>query len=99
MNLSRFIDTLHRPFQHSVTRFFSIILALSLSGLLLVYPGHIAQSTTELDHGYLSLLMFALSAVFVHGVGYNPLFWLWKILFSPYISWTVLLSFLYFRFI
>jgi cyd operon protein YbgE len=70
-----------------------MLLALILSGLLLINPGQIADSTAQLKHGYLSLLMLALSGAFIHGVGFNPRFWLWKIIFSPYLSWTILITF------
>lgn len=93
ININRYIDRVHRPFDFGVTRFISMILALTLSGLLLINPNHIADSTAQLDHGYLTLLMFALSGAFVHGIGFKPRFWLWKLLFSPYFSWTVLVSF------
>lgn len=93
--LNYYIDILHRPFQHLLTRIFSILLALALSGLLLVYPNHLAASSAELAHGYLTILMWALSAAFIHGIGFYPIYWLWKIVFSPYFSWPVLLGFLF----
>lgn len=93
--LSYYIDILHRPFQWLITRVFSLLLALFLSGLLLIYPNHIATSSTQLDHGYLTMLMLALSAAFIHGIGFYPRYWLWKILFSPYFSWGVLLTFIF----
>jgi len=98
MNINHFIDQLHRPFQFWLTRFFSMALALLLSGLLLVNPTHIAQSSAQLEHGYLTLLMVALSGAFVHGIGFKPIFWLWKIVFSPYLSWAILLTFIAFMF-
>ena len=88
------IDFLHRPFKFAITRLVSMTLALFLSVVLVVNPGHIAQSSAQLDHGYLSLLMLALSAAFIHGIGFNPIFWLWKILFSPYFSWAILFGFI-----
>lgn len=99
MKINQYIDRLHRPFQHPLTRWLSILLALLLSGLLLINPRQIAESTAQLDHGYLTLLMLALSAAFIHGVGFKPLFWLWKIVFSPYLSWTVLSTFVVLMFV
>jgi|GEM_PF-2402326 len=93
--LNYYIDILHRPFQLFITRVFSLLLALFLSGLLLIYPNHIAASSAQLDHGYLTVLMLALSAAFIHGLGFYPHYWLWKILFSPYFSWGVLLTFIF----
>ena len=99
MKINDYIDRLHRPFQYRLTRFFSMLLALVLSGLLLINPSHIADSTAQLDHGYLTLLMIALSGAFIHGIGFNPIFWLWKIVFSAYLSWTVLLTFVVLMFV
>ena len=97
--LNNAIDFLHRPFQMAITRFVSITLALAISGLLLVNPNHIADSAATLDHGYLTVLMMALSAAFVHGIGFNPIFWVWKIIFSPYFSWPVMFTFVVYIFI
>lgn len=92
-SLNYYIDILHRPFKFFITRLFSLLLALSLSGLLLIYPNYMSAGSAELDHGYLTIIMLALSAAFIHGIGFYPHYWLWKILFSPYFSWGVLLTF------
>lgn len=99
MKINHYIDLLHLPFKYGVTRLFSIVLALLLSALLLINPNHIAHSSAQLDHGYLTLLMLALSGAFIHGIGFYPRFWLWKIVFSPYLSWTVLLTFVALMFV
>lgn len=94
MQINHLLDLLHKPFTYPFTRFISIVLALLLSALLLVNPNHIADSTSALDHGYLTVLMFALSGAFVHGIGFEPRFWLWRIVFSPYFAWSVLFTFM-----
>lgn len=75
-------------------RFISILLALMITGVLLIFPGRIASNLDQLNEGYVMLLMLGLSSAFIHGVGFDPRFWLWKILFSPYLSWVILLSFI-----
>lgn len=94
MRINDFLDQLHRPFHNGAARLFSMLLALGLSVILLINPNHIAESSAQLDHGYLTILMIALSAVFVHGSGFKPRFWLWKVVFSPYLSWAILLHFI-----
>ncbi|WP_415230642.1 cyd operon YbgE family protein [Psychromonas sp.] len=69
-----------------MTRVFSLLLALFLNGLLLIYPSHIAVSSAQQDHGYLTILMLALSAAFVHGIGFCRRYWLWEIVFNRYFS-------------
>ncbi|MCW8994601.1 MAG: cyd operon YbgE family protein [Psychromonas sp.] len=99
MKLNDYMERLHKPFQNRFARSFSLLLALALSGLLLINPRHIADNTAQLNHGYLSVLMLALSAVFIHGIGFKPIFWLWKIVFSPYWSWPVLVTFVVLMFV
>ena len=94
MKINDLLDLIHKPFSYALTRFISILLALLLSGLLLVNPNHIADSTASLDHGYLTILMIALSAAFVHGIGFEPRFCLWRVIFSPYFAWFILFTFI-----
>lgn len=94
--LNGLIDFMHRPFRFSVTRIISLVGALLISALLLIHPTQIAANATDINHGYLILLMLGLSGGFVHGIGFNPNFWLWKIVFSPYFSWVILSSFVFF---
>jgi len=94
MKVNYLLDVIHKPFMRPWTRFISIVLALLLSALLLVNPNHIADSTAALDHGYLTVLMLALSGAFVHGIGFEPRFWLWRIIFSPYFVWLILFTFI-----
>lgn len=94
MKINHYITVIEKPFDNGVARLFSMLLALSLSALLLVNPNHIADSTAALDHGYLTLLMLALSGAFIHGIGFKPIFFLWRMLFSVYFSWTILVLFI-----
>lgn len=94
--LNNTIDWIHQPFQLSLTRFISMLLALIITALLFIFPGHIAGSLEELNHDYLMLLMLGLSVAFIHGMGFYPRFWLWKIIFSPYFAWGVLFNFILF---
>ncbi len=97
--LNNKIDWIHKPFKLSLMRFISLLLALMITGILFIAPGHIAGNIEELNNGYLMLVMLGLSATFIHGVGFDPIFWLWKILFSPYLSWAILFSFIATHFI
>jgi len=69
----------------------SLFLASSLSLLVLLYPAFFAGEHS-VSHGVLSLMMFGISAGFVHGVGFIPRFWLWKILFGPQIGWLLMVG-------
>ncbi|WP_245597634.1 cyd operon YbgE family protein [Psychromonas aquimarina] len=93
MKINQTLDFIHKPFQYALSRWVSTLLALLLSGLLLLNPNHIADSTAALENGYLSVLMMALTAAFVHGLGFEPRLWLWRVIFSPYLAWPVLFFF------
>ncbi|WP_019613068.1 cyd operon YbgE family protein [Psychromonas ossibalaenae] len=93
VKINQALDFIHKPFQYSPARWVSTLLAMLLSLLLLFNPDHIADSTAALANGYLSILMMALTAGFVHGLGFEPRLWLWRIIFSPYLSWPVLFFF------
>ena len=64
----------------------SFLLALPLAAVLLVHPGMMLDANGHYNHSVLMLVMLGISGGFIHGVGYIPQFWLWKWLFSPYIS-------------
>ena len=38
-----------------------------------------------------TLIMIGISGGFVHGVGFTPRFWFWKWIFSPFLSWPLML--------
>jgi len=87
------VDFIHRPFKNRIARLILITLGITLSYSLLFNVYEVAEKATSLGLGYLTLLMIALSASFINGLGFYPRFWLWKFLFSPCFSWLVLLIF------
>jgi len=68
----------------------SLVMAVGLSALILIYPKAIARSATEIDHGMLSLLMWGIAAGFVHGVGFVPEHRLLRILLGPIVAWLLM---------
>jgi len=74
-------------------RLFSLLLAISLSLLVLAYPKAFApDGIHSVRHDLLSLMMLGIAAGFVHGVGFVPQQIGWKILLSPYLGWLLMLS-------
>jgi len=98
VTFNRWVDLIHRPFKRTLTRYISMILAISLSYILFFNPYHIADEVATLGGFYILSLMIALSAAFIHGIGFYPIFLGWKLLFSPYLSWLILLTFSIFIF-
>lgn len=73
------------------TQALSLISAIAISVVLTAYPRLIAESIHEVDHGLFTLFMWAVSAGFIHGVGFEPKASLWRIIFNPVIAWLVII--------
>lgn len=74
---------------HATDRFaarvLSLVLALFLAGTIFVYP----TGFTWMNHGLLVLVMWGISAAFVHGVGFTPRSPLWRVLLGPWTAWAL----------
>lgn len=68
----------------------SFLLALGFSLLLLIYPQALAVEGQHVARGPLYILMFGISAGYVHGVGYVPEHRIWRITFGPAVAWPLL---------
>jgi predicted membrane protein len=75
------------PLYSGAARLFSLLLAAGLSGTILVLPTLVAGG-----HGQLSLLMWGIAAGFVHGVGYVPVYRVWRWLLGPLVAWLLMLG-------
>lgn len=79
------------PYPHPfAARLLSLMLAVVLVGLILTYPRALAGTSRELRQILLPLLMWGLADGFVHGVGFVPRFWAWRLLFHPFPGWLLL---------
>lgn len=66
------------------TRLHGLSLSVGVLIMLLgsLYPPLMADANGHADHGLATALFWAMSAGFVHGVGFVPRAWLWRWLFS-----------------
>lgn len=71
-------------------RSLSIALAVPLALTLLVYPTAMVDARGQYSHGLLMLVMLGISAGFVHGVGFQPRPWVWRILLGPVLGWPAM---------
>ena len=76
---------------HVLVMTISFLLALPLAAILLVAPSLMLDENGHYSHPMLMLVMIGISGGFIYGVGFIPKFWLWKWLFSPYISWPLMI--------
>lgn len=63
-------------------------LAIMLAGT--VYPPLMADASGKADHTLASLVMLAMAAGFVRGVGFVPRWWGWRWLFSGWMCLAAL---------
>lgn len=72
------------------SRLVSILLAIALSALVLVYPRAVATSVSDVNHTLLNLLLWGIAIGFIHGVGFVPRMTLWRLVFNPAIGWPLM---------
>ncbi|MBU1397224.1 MAG: cyd operon YbgE family protein [Gammaproteobacteria bacterium] len=67
----------------------SLLAALSLMLLVTLLPrGLTVDDGSPISHGVLTLIMWGLSAGFVHGVGFVPRNRILRMLLGPLVAWT-----------
>jgi cyd operon protein YbgE len=72
-------------------RALSLLLAAPLALLLLIHPGAYLDEQGRYSHGLLMLVMLGISAGFIHGVGFDPIARVWRLLFGPTLGWPLAL--------
>jgi predicted membrane protein len=87
------IDTLFAKMDVKWMRRISLLLALLTATLITAWPKVLIGDAGHVDHGYLSLLLLANSACFIHGLGYTPTTRLWRYLFTPLFGWPMMIGF------
>jgi len=79
--MNRFLDS-------GWARGISLALALALMILVTVFPrGLTAIDGGPINHGILTLIMWGMSAGFVHGVGFIPRNRMLRVLLGPIVAW------------
>jgi predicted membrane protein len=68
----------------------SLLAAIALVGLVTGYPRALATSAQDIHHGSLVLMMWGISAGFVHGVGFVPRSRLLRWLLGPLAAWPLM---------
>lgn len=72
-----------------VARALSLAMALTISLPVLVWPKLVVTADGGVDHGWLTLLMWGVTACFVHGVGFVPRNRLLRVALGPIVAWGV----------
>lgn len=77
--------------QHPASRALSLLLAAPLALLLLIHPAAYLDDQGRYSHSLLMLVMLGISGGFVHGVGFDPINRLWRLLLGPACAWPLLI--------
>ena len=79
--------TLNRGWARGV----SLLAALTLMLLVTLLPrGLTAEDGSAISHGVLALIMWGMSAGFVHGVGFVPHNRILRVLLGPVVAWLLM---------
>jgi predicted membrane protein len=75
-----------------VVRWISLFSASALALVILIYPIALSRNGEAPSHGPLTLLMLGICTGFVHGVGFVPQSTLLQKVFSPFVTWPLMLA-------
>jgi len=67
-------------------RVLSMLLALGLAAVITFYPPALAR----LSHGLITLVIWGVSAGFVHGIGFDPDTRFWRVVLGPISAWSLM---------
>lgn len=93
--MRKLIRTAYRLMNKGPLRALSLILALIVAGCLFWDPSRYAASTSTLSVWQGILVIWAVCAGVIHGVGFHPRRTRWQALFSPPVALIILLLALY----
>lgn len=82
MNSPRFVAT--------ILRAISLIAAVAIVAVVVLYPRLIAEDSAGVPHGALTVLLLGMSCAWVHGFGFIPDHRLLKSIFSPIVAWPLI---------
>ncbi len=77
----------HRLLYRTPARLLSLLLASPLALVLLIHPAAMLDGQGGYSHPQLMLVMWGISAGFVHGVGFVPQGWGWRWMLGPLPAW------------
>lgn len=72
------------------SRALSLVLCVPLSVVLLVKPTLLLDGQGGYSHGSLMLVLWGVSIGYVHGMGFDPLAWAWRLAFQPILGWCLM---------
>ena len=90
-NLAEQIAKLHQPMDKTLLRALSLVLGFMHVVLVMWDPEAYATSIGGFNAIIGPMFIWAVCSSMVYGIGFKPRAWIWQLLFSPYVSLTILL--------
>ena len=82
---------MNRVLDSGWARAVSLVSALALMILVTVFPrGLTVADGSPISHGALTLIMWGMSAGFVHGIGFVPRSKVLRVLLGPVVAWLLM---------
>lgn len=97
--MSKIIAQLYAVMDKGPLRALSLVMALVMAGCMFWDPSRFAAKTSDLTVWHGLLLMWAVCAGVIHGVGFRPRAIHWQALFCPLLADIVLIAGLAFFFL
>ena len=98
-NLSTQVAKFHSPIDKALFKALSLVLGFYHLFSIMWNPESYADSIGGFNAIVAPLIIWAMCSSMVYGVGFKPRFWVWQLLFSPYISLPILVIFTGIRFL
>jgi len=91
--LSTQVARLHAPADKALFKALSLLLGFYHLVSIMWDPEAYAHSIGGFNAVVSPLIIWAMCSSMIFGVGFKPRYWVWQLLFSPYISLPILLVF------
>lgn len=88
--LNQQLEQIHKPMDKVLLRALSLVLGFANAGLFMWSPEDYDAAIGGFAPWLGLLFVLSLCSSMVYGIGFKPRFWLWQVVFSPYLSLTVL---------
>ncbi|ENM5743304.1 cyd operon protein YbgE [Vibrio metoecus] len=89
-NWSEKIPLYHQIIDKALFKALSLLLGFYNTAMVMWDPNSYADRVGGFNAVIAPLMIWAICASMIFGIGFKPRYWLWQIIFSPYISMTIL---------
>lgn len=96
--ITYWINRLYELTDKGPLRALSLIMALVIAGRVFWAPSQFAVDTSSLNAGHNLMLVWAVCTGIIHGTGFKPRRWGWRLFFLPLAAMVVLAFALFYAF-